>query len=300
MRALRKPLPRRVAGVCLMLLASQLPAADDLPDNVVARLGKLQLKTEDVAALLAGTRSAQQKPEQLRNLLASELVRRAVLQEAQQEGWEKKPDVARQLARAREQVLVNSWLQEHARPPAGYPSDEDIAKAYEASKNTLVVPRQYRVAQIFIASATDAGKEDAAKARDKAKDLARKAAAKGADFAALAKEHSQESRSAARGGDAGWVTDQTLLPELREKVAGMKKNEVAGPIRSAQGWHVLRLSDLREQRTLTREEARESIVAALRKQKTRESEQAYLRGITAREGLKWNEQALEKLQSVGD
>ena len=288
-----------------MLLASTLLlakayGADELPKDVVARLGQIELKSEDVTALLAGAGVQPAKPEQLRQLITSELLRRQVLKETQDKGWEKTPEVARQLARAREQVLVGSWLQNHARPPENYPSDEDLAKAYEASKESLVVPKQYRLSQIFIAAPAGADKDAAAKAQDKAKDIAKKAAAKGADFAELAKANSQENRSAAQGGDAGWVTEQTLLPELRAKVGGMKKNEVAGPVKSSQGWHVLKLTDLREQRTLSREEARASLVAALRKQKAKENEQAYLRELTTKGELKLNEKALEKLQGNGN
>ena len=296
-RAVAWPIGLLLTGV---LVGGSAGADDGLPPEVVARLGKLELKREEVAAILAGAKAAPGKPEQLRNLIANELVRRALLKEAQDQGWEKKPDVARQLARAREQVLVNTWLQEHAKAPEGYPSDDEIAKAYEASKGSLVLPRQYRLSQIFIASPSGADKAEASKAQDRAKELAKKAAGKGADFAALAKEHSQEARSAAQGGDAGWVTEQTLLPELRDKVAGMKKNEVAGPIKSSQGWHVLRLTDLREQRTLTREEARGSLVAALRKQKEKETEQAYLRALTDKAGLLFNDSALEKLKGAAD
>ena len=91
-----------------------------------------------------------------------------------------------------------------------------------------------------------------------------------------------------------------MVPELRDKVAGMKKGEVAGPFKSSQGWHVLRLSDLREERTLTREEARNSLVAALRKQKEKETEQAYLREFTNKAGLRFNDEALEKLKGAAD
>ena len=295
-------LASRTLSMCVAsaLLLANAQGAEELPKDIVARLGQIDLKSEEVTALLAGTGAQSAKPEQLRQLITSELLRRQVLKETQEKGWEKTPEVARQLARAREQVLVSSWLQEHARPPDTYPSDDDIAKAYEASKDSLVVPRQYRLSQIFIASPAGTGKEEAAKAQDKAKDIAKKAAVKGADFPELAKANSQESRSAAQGGDAGWVTEQTLLPELRSKVAAMKKNDVSGPVKSSQGWHVLKLTDLREQRTLSREEARSSLVAALRKQKAKENEQAYLRGLTAKGELKLNEKALEKLQGVGN
>ena len=80
----------------------------------------------------------------------------------------------------------------------------------------------------------------------------------------------------------------------------MKKGDVAGPFKSSQGWHVLRLSDLREARTLSREEARDSLVAALRKQKEKETEQAYLREFTSKAGLRFNDAALDKLKGATD
>ena len=296
--------PTLLRGCCralaLLACAFAVQAADDLPADVLARLGKLELKAADVQALLAITGGKPGKPEQVRQALAGELIRRTLLKEARDAGWEKKPEISTQIERAREQVVVATWLQQNTRPDDAYPGDDEVAKAYAESKASLTIPKQFRIAQIFIASPPDGSKEVQEKARDKAKDLARRASAKDADFAELAKANSDETRSAAQGGDAGWVTEQTLLPELRAKVTAMKKNEVVGPIKSTQGWHVLRLAEVREKRTLGLDEARASLVGALRKQKAKENEQAYLRSLAEKAGLQFNEAALKKLQETGD
>ena len=80
---------------------------------------------------------------------------------------------------------------------------------YDANRASLMLPRRYRIAQIYLArpaggdrSAIDAtAKPDA--------ELAEKAHAPGADFAALAKESSQHAESAARGGEMGWSRRRT-------------------------------------------------------------------------------------------
>jgi peptidyl-prolyl cis-trans isomerase SurA len=69
----------------------------------------------------------------------------------------------------------------------------------------------------------------------------------GADFAALARQFS-EGASAASGGDLGWLQLNQLDPEIAEAVDHMQVGQVAGPLRTVGGFHILWL---RERRTLS-------------------------------------------------
>jgi peptidyl-prolyl cis-trans isomerase SurA len=68
---------------------------------------------------------------------------------------------------------------------------------------------------------------------------------KGAQFPAVARQFSQSS-TAPRGGDLGWVKRGDLSPELAAAVQQLERGQVAGPIRSDGGYHILLLRDLRE------------------------------------------------------
>jgi peptidyl-prolyl cis-trans isomerase SurA len=66
----------------------------------------------------------------------------------------------------------------------------------------------------------------------------------GASFSAVARQFSQ-STGAASGGDIGWIQEGQLPSELNRALVAMQPGEVAGPIRSASGFHILGLREKR-------------------------------------------------------
>lgn len=69
----------------------------------------------------------------------------------------------------------------------------------------------------------------------------------GADFAAMAREHSQDPGSALNGGDLGWTSGNEFVPEFRQAIAATPTGELSAPFRSQYGWHVLEVQERREQ-----------------------------------------------------
>ncbi|MFT6267687.1 MAG: peptidyl-prolyl cis-trans isomerase SurA [Alphaproteobacteria bacterium] len=66
-----------------------------------------------------------------------------------------------------------------------------------------------------------------------------------ADFAELAKEHSEDPGSALQGGVLGWNDPSIYVPEFKESLASLKKDEYSMPIRTVHGWHLIQLIDRR-------------------------------------------------------
>lgn len=67
---------------------------------------------------------------------------------------------------------------------------------------------------------------------------------KGEDFAALAKEVSQDPGSASNGGDLGFAGPGVYDPEFEKALYELKKGEVSAPVRSVFGWHLIKLLDV--------------------------------------------------------
>lgn len=68
----------------------------------------------------------------------------------------------------------------------------------------------------------------------------------GADFAELAREHSDDPSSQARGGDLGWFTQDQFGPDFGGQVAALADGAVSGPFRTQAGWHIVRRTGTRE------------------------------------------------------
>jgi peptidyl-prolyl cis-trans isomerase C len=79
---------------------------------------------------------------------------------------------------------------------------------------------------------------------DKAKELKAEIDG-GADFAEVAKANSSDG-SAANGGDLGWFGLGQMVPEFEAAVKDMQVGQVAGPVQSQFGWHLIKLNDKRD------------------------------------------------------
>lgn len=127
---------------------------------------------------------------------------------------------------------------------------KDELPAVEAFYNKDLVnyrtPLEVRVRQIVRHVDADASDEDLAEARKLLTDLQQKIAQQ-ADFAALAKQYSQDKATAENGGDMGFVTRGTLSRPLELAVFGLQPGQMTeAPVRSASGLHLLQVMERKE------------------------------------------------------
>ena len=100
----------------------------------------------------------------------------------------------------------------------------------------------------------------------------------GEDFAALAKQFSEDPGSALNGGDLNWIDPSSLVPVFREEMARTEIGQLSKPFESQFGWHVLQVLDRRS--TDSSAQMREQqAVSLLRNRKYDEELQTWLRQI---------------------
>ncbi|WP_406229046.1 peptidylprolyl isomerase [Pseudomonas siliginis] len=278
-----------VVAVALVLRPGSDPVAAQQPSPLpavaagpaVARLGNQQVSPEELQALLA-TVPAQTREqlrgnrEALERWIRARLAEKAVLEQADAQGWAQRPDVARQTRAATEQIVFRDYLRSVSQVPAEYPSAAELQQAYDAGKANWQTPPMYRVSQIFLGVSDAANVETV---RKQAAELSKKAQSAPADFAALATQYSQDRVTAERGGDTGLQPLQQLVPEVRGAVARLKVGAVSDPVQSAAGFHVIKLTEQQPARTATLEELRDQLAQALRAQRQEQIAQAYLDGM---------------------
>jgi len=68
----------------------------------------------------------------------------------------------------------------------------------------------------------------------------------GEDFAALARAHSQDPLSAARGGDLGWLSQGDTVPEFEDMMNRLEPGELSKPFKTQFGWHLLQVMERRD------------------------------------------------------
>jgi foldase protein PrsA len=89
-----------------------------------------------------------------------------------------------------------------------------------------------------------------------AKDIKAKLDA-GEDFAELAKEHSTDPGSAAKGGDLDFFGKGAMVPEFEEAAYALDVNEISEPVKSQHGWHIIKVTEKKEKESF--EEMREDL-----------------------------------------
>jgi parvulin-like peptidyl-prolyl isomerase len=87
---------------------------------------------------------------------------------------------------------------------------------------------------------------DTKAARQKAEDLLKRVRA-GEDFAALAKEFSEDPGSRAQGGDLGWFSRGEMVKEFEDAAFALKEGEVSGIVESPFGYHIIKVEEHRRQ-----------------------------------------------------
>jgi peptidyl-prolyl cis-trans isomerase SurA len=110
-----------------------------------------------------------------------------------------------------------------------------------------------------------------AAARTKLSEFKQRLVAGKADFAALARDNSQDS-SAAQGGDLGWANPGMFVPEFEAVMNALTPGQISEPLVSRFGVHLIQLME-RRNTTLSPQEQRESVRALLREKKL---DEAYL------------------------
>lgn len=149
------------------------------------------------------------------------------------------------------------------RSPAGF----HILKVIEKVKPglpTMAVTQSHARHILLVPSA----RLTEAQARQKLLDIKKQVLAQQADFAAMAREQSQDG-SAALGGDLGWASPGMFVPEFELTMNRLTPGEISDPLVSRFGVHLIQLLE-RRKASLTPEQQREAIRAMLRDKKFEE------------------------------
>jgi len=119
-----------------------------------------------------------------------------------------------------------------------------------------------------------------AAAMQKLADLRKRVLAGQADFAALAKENSQDG-SAAQGGDLGWASQGQFVPEFEEAMNRLSPGQLSEPLMSRFGAHLISLTERRTVQ-LSPRELREAVRSIVRERKTEDAFVSWAKEVRSR------------------
>ncbi len=208
---------------------------------------------------------------QVANIDPSAFLAQAKVDDAQIKAeYEKSPDSFR----APEQVKLE-YLQLNQAALAGgvVVSPEEIKGEYDKRIKEFSAPEERRASHILLSVDKDDKGQPKAASKDAAKSEAdvlmkQLAGATAEKFAEIAKQKSKDPGSATQGGDLGFFGRGQMVKPFEEAVYAMKAGEMRGPIESDFGFHIIRLTEVKAERTRALAEVRAQLDSEIKQQKS--------------------------------
>jgi peptidyl-prolyl cis-trans isomerase C len=197
-------------------------------------------------------------------------IRRALAVDAERAGLDKDPVVQALLRQARERILSDAQIK--ALEQTAKLSDDTVRAyardVYRSNPRRFETPAQTRARHILIARTPDG------KAEEKAAEILARAK-KGENFEELARQHSADYATAARGGDLGFFAAGQMVKSFEDAVARLTQpGQISDIVETEFGYHIVKLEARREAGMRTFDEVRESLEREVRAKAAQEARQA--------------------------
>jgi len=178
-------------------------------------------------------------------------------------------------AELREQMTLSRLFNKYVR--TGLVVDEAEVRAfYDKNTKQYALPEEVKVRHLVVAVPENASPAQVQAAQEKAAALMERIG-KGEDFVRLIREHSG-SPTAKQDGDLGFLQRGHAIPELEEAAKNLKPGEFAGPVRCDDGFHIIRVEDIRTP-AQPFEKVKEEISRMLFEQKMENTYRAFLQTL---------------------
>jgi peptidyl-prolyl cis-trans isomerase C len=158
-------------------------------------------------------------------------------------------------------------------------TDEQVQEFYDENPRFFQQPGQVKASHVLIKIPEEADEAQKAEALQKAEDVKKKAEA-GEDFAELAKEYS-EGPSAEQGGDLGFFQKEQMVGPFAEAAFAMEPGQISDVVETQFGYHVIKVADKKEARTMTLDEVHDQLVQYLKQQTVEKRMDEYLESAKA-------------------
>jgi peptidyl-prolyl cis-trans isomerase SurA len=143
----------------------------------------------------------------------------------------------------REQIKLHK-LQQHEVAGKVTITPEEVTAFMKSNSFQSNSSSEYRLRDILIPTSDMPTPAEIAAAKSRAESIMQKLQ-NGADFSTVAKAESRGA-TALQGGDLGWRKLPEIPSAFTDAIAGMKKKDLAGPIQTPNGFHILMMTDLRK------------------------------------------------------
>jgi peptidyl-prolyl cis-trans isomerase C len=219
-------------------------------------------------------------PDRKRQFIENLVMNDLLFEEGRKAGYDKDPEVDRQVNDLRKRLVVQRVMRQYQTPPTI--SDEQIRAHYDQNP-TLYSTTQIRASHILV------------KDEGTAKQLLAEVKANPARFADLAREKSSDTVSAKKGGDLGTFGPGRMTPDFEKAAFALKPGETSDVVKTQYGYHIILVNERKEGEQKPFEQVKEQIRATLRNRGLQDQVQGHFDQLKKEADLKIDDEALARL-----
>ena len=241
------------------LLAVAVMATSVVASDILVTVNGKNVTKQDAEAFVNAaspkTHYSQLDAEQ-QNMIKERLIEKVLFTElAQREGVEKQPEFIRNMAKIKEELLVNMWMK--MQMDNAIVSDSEAKEFYDKNADKFMQEDSVHARHILVKE-----EKEAQEITDTLVPL--KGEALQAKFIELAKTKST-GPSGPKGGDLGSFSKGQMVPEFSKAVWALKVGEITTkPVKTQFGYHVIYLEGKTEAKPMPYEQVKEKIIMSLK------------------------------------
>jgi peptidyl-prolyl cis-trans isomerase C len=180
----------------------------------------------------------------------------------------------------REDLAINKMLGDALKDKVTA-TPAQIDEFYKQNPDRFKQGERVRASHILVAVPQNADAATKAKARAKAEGLLKKIKA-GGDFAALAKENSEDPGSAIQGGDLGYFQPGQMVGPFNDVAFKLAPGAVSDLVETQFGFHIIKVAEKQTARTVPLDEVRPQVQQFIENQNRQRETQAFVAGLRAK------------------
>jgi peptidyl-prolyl cis-trans isomerase C len=157
-------------------------------------------------------------------------------------------------------------------------TDSEAKQYYDSNPDYFQQPDQVRVSHIMVGFSSDADQSQKDGAREKIEQVMERLKA-GEDFAVVAAEVSENTNNKDNGGDLGYLSKGQLPQSFEDAAFALQKDELSDIVETDAAYHIIKLTDRKNARTVSFEEAKGDIVDGLKTSKVNSVVENYIKEL---------------------
>ena len=180
----------------------------------------------------------------------------------------------------RQDITVQKLIENEVSAKAAV-KPEQVADFYAKNPDQFKQPERVHASHILISVPKGADAAAKTQARTKAADILKEVKG-GKDFAALAKEHSQDPGSAQNGGDLGFFQQGQMVGPFNDVAFALAPGAVSDLVETDFGFHIIKVAEKQAPRTVPLDEVRPQLEQYLERQNREQQTDAFVNGLKAK------------------